>query len=403
MKITKTTSLFSALSVLGGASLFAAGPGEEELTGLFNQIEEAVPGKFGINYRIRYEGTEVPGDNSSGVSHRVRYSYTTDNYYGFTGMVEGETLTSIKGGFNGLDEAGTGTEVNQLWGQYADEDYGKAKLGRQIYTLDDQRFVGHVGWRQNIQTFDAFTADFSGVEKLSVKGFYIGQINRVNDEAIDTDTFGFNASYALAPEAKLTGFFYKVDGTDAPRSGFDSQSLGARVSGGTELGESKLSYAVSYAYQNGYSVKDVGNASYYAADIKGSVLKTGLSLGAGLEILEKGFRTPLATVHKFNGFADKFAVPSLAGGLDAGLQDYYASIGYTLGTTGLSASFIYHYFQPNSGSGDGGNEFDLVGKYALNKYISFVGKYGDYQASSGATGAFKGDKRIYTLEMNFIY
>ncbi|ADE54392.1 alginate export family protein [Coraliomargarita akajimensis] len=402
MKITKTTSLLSALTLAGGASLFAAGPGEEELGGLFSKLEETVPGKFNLNYRIRYEGTETTSD-TDGISHRIRYGYTTDNYYGFTGMIEGETLTSIDGGFNGLDEAGTGTEVNQLWGQYANEDYGKAKLGRQIYTLDDHRFVGHVGWRQNIQTFDAFTAEFSGVEKLSLKAFYIGQINRVNDEFIDTDTFGLNASYAFAPEAKLTAFYYNIDGTDAPRSGFDSQTLGARFTGAAKLGESKLSYALSYAYQDGYTVNDVGTASYYAADVKGALFKTGLSLGLGVEVLETGFRTPLATVHKFNGFADKFAVPSLAGGLTTGLQDYYASLSYKLGKTGLSASFIYHYFTPNTGSGDGGNEFDLVGKYALNKYVSFIGKYGDYQAASGATGAFAGDKKIYTLEMNFVY
>jgi len=32
--------------------------------------------------------------------------------------------------------------------------------GRQVITLDDQRFVGNVGFRQNAQTFDAARAEW---------------------------------------------------------------------------------------------------------------------------------------------------------------------------------------------------------------------------------------------------
>jgi hypothetical protein len=31
------------------------------------------------------------------------------------------------------------------------------KIGRQVITMDNHRFVGHVGWRQDRQTFDALT------------------------------------------------------------------------------------------------------------------------------------------------------------------------------------------------------------------------------------------------------
>ncbi|MDP6207965.1 MAG: hypothetical protein QGG01_06645, partial [Roseibacillus sp.] len=156
MKKEHTYTLIAAFVLLGGATTASADLIEIFFDEQFSDLEETIPGRFGINERLRYESTDAEGGfDDDGISYRIRYSYTTPDFSGLSGMVEGETLTSIDGGFNTLDRAGLGTEVNQLWAQYADEDYGKIKLGRQIYTLDDHRFIGHVGWRQNIQTFDA--------------------------------------------------------------------------------------------------------------------------------------------------------------------------------------------------------------------------------------------------------
>lgn len=47
-----------------------------------------------------------------------------------------------------------GVELNQLWLAWKGE-RGGATLGRQRLQLDNQRWVGNSGWRQNEQTFDA--------------------------------------------------------------------------------------------------------------------------------------------------------------------------------------------------------------------------------------------------------
>ena len=120
--------------------------------------------------------------------------------------------------------------------------------------------------------------------------------------------------------------------------------------------------------------------------------------------MEAGFRTPLATVHKFSGFADKFAVPSTTGSISGGLEDIYLYAGYKIPVgNGITTKVIYHDFSPESGSGKGGDEIDLVAAYKLNKHTKAVLKYGDYSADSGATGSFAGDKRMFTFELNFIY
>jgi hypothetical protein len=46
--------------------------------------------------------------------------------------------------------------LDQGYLQYAKDDL-TVKFGRQVIILDNYRYVGHVGWRQDRQTFDALT------------------------------------------------------------------------------------------------------------------------------------------------------------------------------------------------------------------------------------------------------
>ena len=188
----KTTTL-TAIALGGVAlSLSAADPVETALDDSKAKLADAVPGKFSLNTRVRYEDRSEP-QGIDATSIRVRYGYTTPNFEGFTGMVEGETVSRIGGDANDLfapDNAGDGTDLNQLWVQYANPDYGKVKLGRQIYFLDDHRFIGHVGWRQNIQVFDAVTVDYSGIDKLSLKAFYIDEQHNVAGAHLKHDSVG---------------------------------------------------------------------------------------------------------------------------------------------------------------------------------------------------------------------
>ena len=214
MKKIQTTILLTAFALAGSAFAESADPVETFLDEQFASLEESVPGKFNINSRTRFEvfnNNTNPSDHRSGFSESVRYGYTTETFGGFNAMVEGETVTRLGGNHDDihpLDDAGDGTDLNQAWVQYVDADYGKVKVGRQIYSLDDHRFIGHVGWRQNIQTFDAATGEFSGVDKLSVKAFYLAEQHTVSGLHNELDAAGVNVSYAFAPEFNLTAFYY---------------------------------------------------------------------------------------------------------------------------------------------------------------------------------------------------
>ncbi|WPJ96794.1 alginate export family protein [Coraliomargarita algicola] len=406
--VYQTTSLafMLATSVTG----VVANTAESFLDTTFYKLESAVPGKFNLDARLRYESFDlqnaVPANDRDGHSLRLRYGYTTPNLSGFTAMIEGETVTRVGGQVNDihpLDEAGDGTDLNQLWLQYQDAEYGHIKLGRQIYALDDHRFIGHVGWRQNIQTFDAVTAEYSGIEKLSVKPFYLAEQHSVNGLHNELKAYGLNVAYRFSKAFVATAFYYDIDGDEASNADASNETLGLRVTGTVMLDELPITYAASLAEQTdaGASSKDY-DAAYYAADVSTQI--EAVTLGGGFEIMQAEFRTPLATVHKFNGFADAL-LPT--GGFANGLEDLYLYAGYTLPIgNGIPVKVIYHWFDSESSGAagqDGGKEIDLVASYRINQYVSLLAKYGDYESDGGVGNAGAVDKEMFTFELNFKY
>lgn len=321
-------------------------------------------------------------------------------------MVEGESLTRVGGSVNDihpLDEAGDGTDLNQLWVRYAHEDYGSVKVGRQIFALGDHRFIGHVGWRQNIQTFDAVTAVYSGIEKLLIQPFYLAEQHAVNGSHNELEVGGLNASYAFSPAFALTGFFFHIEGDDTGNANASNQTIGLRATGNFQIEGQSFTYVASLAEQEAVGPSTLNyDAGYLAGDL--STDWKGLTLGGGFEIFEPGFRTPLAIVHKFNGFADALLATN---GFTNGLRDFYAYLGYRLPVgKGIETKAIYHWFDSESSGAageDGGSEINLVASYSLNKYTSLLAKYGNYAADGGVGNAGALDKAMFTFEINFNY
>ena len=127
------------------------------------------------------------------------------------------------------------------------------------------------------------------------------------------------------------------------------------------------------------------DADYYRGDL-GLVIGK-VTLGAGYEVLGSdddggAFITPLATLHKFNGWADKF----LSTPVD-GLKDGFISIGAKLGRWNLVA--VYHEFSADTGGGNWGSELDAQILYTAPCKQKFALKYADYSADDWATDTAK--------------
>lgn len=389
--------LFTAAGIIPAAA-FASDP-----------TDFITKGNFYGDARYRYEMVDQDGpapitDDAHASTLRLRTGFKTGTHAGFQGLVEFDLVGNIgaddyNDSINGKTRypliADPATEVlNQLWVSWAGLPQTTAKLGRQAINLDNQRFIGTVGWRQNDQTFDALTVENKSIEKLSLLYGYVGNVNRVfgPDHPLgdyDTNTHLAHATYAFQPWLNVTGYGYWMDFDLAPAS--SSRTFGLRLKGDHEFSRGKFFYEAEAAEQ-----EDHGNnparydASYY--HISPGVAFGGLSLSAGFESLDgdgrNAFQTPLATLHAFNGWADKFLTTPANG-----LEDAYGKMSYKIPDAGtwtdnLTFDALYHDYNAANTDADYGTEWNLqIGKvfktetetYPFKEWSVSV-KYADYEA-----------------------
>ena len=347
--------------------------------------------KISLDVRARMELAERDDlESSQAYTFRTRAGIGNKPLFGFSGYAELENTFSIGDAFFDVVSEPNGrtpvadpnnTEVNRLWLQFANEEWAglSAKVGRQRIVFDDARFVGNVIWRQNEQTYDAALLQTSaGVDGLTVTYAYLRDVRRIfgdqgPDETRDFDSNSHvaNLRYALPVGIQITAFAYLLDLENAP--GNSSNSLGGRVTGEHPVGIAQVGYTLSYAYQTDAADNPVD----YHAHFLNAEASVGFSVGkikVGYELLgsDEGtarFVTPLATAHKFNGFADVFLDN---GGLN-GLQDLYATVSPKL-PFGLKGFATYHHFWSDHEGRSLGNEFDFVLKRAFEDHFGISTK-----------------------------
>ena len=107
---------------------------------------------------------------------------------------------------------------------------------------------------------------------------------------------------------------------------------------------------------------------------------------------KKGFATPLATLHAFNGWDDLFLTTPVRG-----LRDTYGSAGVTI-PGGFPLKIIYHSFRSDVGAQDYGSEWDAQIAHKIGKAWNVLAKYGHYD---GKPPFFDTEKIWLQTEFNF--
>lgn len=391
------------------ASTIAAGSAVSAFAAEATRLEEAITGgKASVNFRLRAEFVDEDSRSATAVTERLSLGYGTKSYNGFKAFVEATDIRALVDDYNaaGLNGKGTksvvadpeDTEINRASITYSNDTI-TAKVGRQRIILDDARFIGNVGWRQNEQTYDAIYFTGTPVENLSLNLGYIHDVNRIfgpdAGRDFDSESFIINAKYKASDSVNITGFAYILDFDNSPANSTDT--FGFRIDGGIPFAEDyKIGYELSYAYQtDGGSSTLNYDADYYHA--KASISRKGYGLGIGYEVLGSdsgtvGFKTPLATGHKFNGWADKFlATPA------AGLEDLYF-YGMAKLPAGISTKVFYHIFDAEEGGGEYGSELDIVASKKVNKNLSFTAKFADFYDDSSTN---MGDITKFTIQTDY--
>jgi hypothetical protein len=368
-------------------------------------------GKPVFQFRTRYEDVDQDNalDTAKAWTLKSRLGYTTLAYHGWQAMVEADNVSAIGDEeFNSTGNGETGysvvadpdgTDLNQAWLAWTGCDT-TVKGGRQRIILDNERFVGGVGWRQNEQTYDGGSIVNKSLGNTTATYAYVYNVNRVfgPDDGTtpawqgdwESDIHLLNLSYAGLPFGTITVYDYLMDIESKVALAQANETLGVRFAGKQALGKSvSLLYQLEYANQEDYGDNPVDyEADYYLVEA-GLALPAAITLNAGQEVLEgeagvpgQAFRTPLATLHKFQGWADMFLSTP-----DAGIQDRYAGASIVL--AGITALATWHDFEAEDGGASFGEELDVSLTRKFGQYVTGMLKYADYSEDGFAVDTRK--------------
>lgn len=400
--LSRTLPLVLGLATLAGPGIAQESAAPQE-TSEFKQA--LTGGRTWLNLNLRGESVDQDAFANDALATTLRtvLGYETASYRGFKALLEFEDVAPIgtenynsttngNGGRPVIADP-DGTEVNQAYLSYEANEDLNVSMGRREFTFGNHRFVGNVGWRQNHQTYDGGVLTYTGLPDTKITYAFISGINRVfggdnplgqtnsSSQALDIrhkmEGIGEFAAYAILLDVDKTGL-----------KGFNTDTYGLRFSGKRALGDDlDLLYTAEYADQrDGSGNPNKVDATYYLGEL--GVGFMGATVKLSQEQLGKnsdggagaGFSTPLATLHKFNGFADKFlATPT------AGLTDTYITVSGNI--MGVRCAASYHQFDADTGSLDYGDEIDLVATYPFTESLTIGAKYANFGSDSDAATA----------------
>lgn len=350
-------------------------------------------GSVTLDARYRYELVDQASfDNEARASTvRTRLGYRTGTVRGLSGYLEAESVSSVgpetyNSTINGVTDRPviadpTEAEINQAYLRYQGPAATALTYGRQRFALDNHRFLGTVGWRQNEQTFDGLTAVNKALPDTTLTAGYLHNANRIFSDAspqgnAPMDTGVLNARYDGLAAGSLTAYTYLLSYEDAPVD--STRSHGLRFSGESDLTDGLAAlYTLEYARQSDYDNNpDRFDTDYYR--VEGGARASGATVKLGQELLgsdegNRSFQTPLATLHAMNGWTDQFL--STPGD---GLKDTYISAATTI--NGVSLKAVHHRFDSDQGSSEYGTETGLVAKWSPNSTYTLGAKAAGYSA-----------------------
>jgi len=348
-----------------------------------------VGGKTNLDMRLRYESVDDnTNKDAKAATLRTRLGYQTGDYNGFFAFGEFEDVHVVgsvdeyapeTGGFAVVADPVV-TQLNQGFIGYKGLSNTSLKLGRQRLLLDNARFIGNVGWRQNEQTFDALSFVNTSLPETVITYAYLNQVNGILERfEADVSNHLLNATYSGFKAVKITGYAYLLEDDD---TNAENDTYGLRAGGALGLSANhKLLYTAEFADQS----TENNDADYLFLE---SGLKFGTALfKVGYEVLgsdsgDYGFQTPFATKHAFNGWADQFlATPS------TGLKDAMFTVEAKLG--GVKFLGVYHKYSADQGNVDYGTESNFLAVKTLGRRYSLGLKYARYRADSWKTDTDK--------------
>lgn len=430
---------------------------EEEPMPEYTFLDSIKDGKPMTNFRLRYESVDQEGfqpapnageklDTAHAFTLRSLIGWQTAPYKNFSFAAQLTDVHEFNHNFNdrreNLSEPGKAnyanivdpsfTDVNQLFVDWTGIKNTRVRLGRQQVNLDNVRFIGDIGFRQNMQVFDGVSVLNKSIPDTEIFAAHFEQVRQINTELRQGDIEIVNAKYRISPSESLVGYGYLIDVANLGQNNGNPLLDGTAAQGGNGLGASqdlvktattdassktfglrldgvraidttwKVLYTAEYAKQTDYKDgSELIDAHYFK--LGGGAMYNSWSVRIDHEKLSSNdgkyaFQTPLGTNHLFQGWADQFlATPR------QGMEDTFVTVAGSIGKAKLQAE--YHVFKSDEKFqsigklGDKyGTEFDASIMYPFTDKISGKLEYAKFNESDVYGGlssaARKGDKEV---------
>lgn len=353
-------------------------------------------GETSLSFRLRHELVEDDAfaADANASTLRTRLGYTSGQWRGLDLTLELDHVSQLfdhrandtrngETAFPGVPDP-KGTDLNQAALRYRHGEHS-AVAGRQRIALDNQRFIGSVGWRQNEQTYDALRLSLKPLPTLALDYAWINRTRRIfgpdsgsPQASLGSDHHLAHLQWSGSKALNAGAYYYLLDFAEA--AALSSRTIGGSARGETTVGKLALDYRLEAARQRDASNNPVNYEADYSL-VSAGVTVQGLRLGAALETLGAdrnagvALQTPLATLHAFQGWSDKFLVTPAGG-----VRDTYVSVSGALAGVQLQAT--WHQYRSDSSALDLGKELNLVASRSFAGRYTLTAKYADYRADT---------------------
>lgn len=370
--------------------------------------------RFIFDARLRHESVDQDGlDRANALTVRARLGWRSARRADLQFLVEGEAVGALIDDYNDTIRGPARypvvadpetVELNRLQVSWTGLPDTEVVLGRQRLILDNARFVGSVGFRQNEQTFDALVVRTRAFRPVKATYAYIDRVHRVfgDDSPVGewrSDSHLLNLS-ATTPLGELTAYGYWLDFDNAP--GQSSATTGLRLAGSRAL-NARVSahWTAEQARQSDHGRNPARFDAGYAL-ASGGLAGGPLSVTLAYERLGtdggQAFQTPLATLHAFQGWADVFLTTPADG-----LRDLSITTTWTVRRPplGRAATLTAAWRDLSDADGDRryGREFDASARLVLDARWATEIKAAWFD---GALPAFADRTKVWvTLEHSF--
>ncbi len=401
----KTATAKNAKAKPAATKEAAAAPAETK-TAFTKALTE---GKVLFDARYRYEYVDQKGLSNNADAHtvRTRLGYETGKFHDVSVLMEVENIAAL--GDDNYNDTINGkttypvvadpadTNVNRLQVNYTGIPDTAVILGRQTINLDNQRFVGSVGWRQNDQTFDAVSIKNQSLKDTTLFYAFSDKVNRIfgTDSSVgtwdNTHIHLMNASYTGLPFGKITGYSYLLEIPDS--RALSSANYGARFEGKHALAENIAGLLnLEYTHQSDYA-NNPNNLDFNYYSVEPGITFGQWTVKGQYESIEgdgvNSMQFPLATLHAFDGWADKFLTTPANGLVDMNIGVTYVAKSENKCLDGAKAQIVYHDFSAERGSVDYGTEWDALAEQTFEKHYTAGIKLARYNADGLFTDTVK--------------